>query len=334
MVPRTVRLAFFGLAASVASVSAAHAQANVCGTDVQVTGGVTAGDYDPFSPTAVTFGGVTLTFTRNVGGGGAKTQTMAFYMRQPAGSPGGNQVIWPDSGANVLFTAGGFVPTFGNPNSPSQPTGIGVVNWGGAAQPHVITRTVQVTIDPNYDPVAQPTIDFDLVYVCKGTGGFAEVTAPVTLSGVIHIAIRVLSGLQASYAGPALDFGDISELNSGGPVRSGLFHVRSSGAYTVSLTSGNHFLMTYPSGPSSPGAGTVGYSANFIGQSLQYGSETYVAPTCHRAGTGAVQYIPISVALLEGGVGKTPSPNYQDTLTVTFSPIDDPGTSQPSCTSP
>lgn len=333
MLSRTVRSALLGLAIALFGASVAHAQANICGTDVQVTGGVTAGNYDPFSPTPVTFSGVTLTFTRNVGGAGAKTQTMAFYMRQAAGSPSGNQVIWPDTSQNILFTAGGPVPTFNNPNSPSQPPGVAVVNWGGAAQPHVITKTVQVTIDPNYDPVAQPTIDFDLVYICKGTGGFQDVSSPVTLAGVIHISINVLSGLQASYAGPALDFGDLSEVTSGGAVEQGLFHVRSSGAFNITLTSGNHFLMTYPSGPSTPGAGTIGYALTFVGQTRQYGNEIFSIPTCHRAGTNAVQYIPIIATLLEGGLGKTPSPTYVDTLTVTFSPIADPGTSQPYCSS-
>jgi hypothetical protein len=302
---------------------------------VQVTGGTTAGSYDPFSPTPVTFGGVSLTFTRAIAAsGGGKTQTMHFYMRQPLGSPAGNQVIWPDTSENILFTAGGFAPTFNNPSSPSQPSGVATVDWGGAAQPDVMVKTVQVTIDPSYDPVAQPTIDFDLVYVCKGTGGYANVSTPVALSGVIHISIRVLSGLQVSYAGPALDFGDLSEVTTGGAVESGLFHIRSSGAYTIDLVSGNHFLMTYAGGPSAPSSGTIGYSLGLVGQTLQYGTESFSTPTCHRAGTNAVQYIPITATLLEGGVGKTPSPSYVDTLTVTFSPIDDPGTSQPFCSSP
>jgi len=332
MLLRTVGSAVLAFAAL---FSASTAHAIDCGSDVQVTGGVTAGDYDPFSPTAVTFSGVSLTFTRAIAAsGGGKTQTMHFYMRQPLGSPAGNQVIWPLTGDNVLFTEGGFAPTFNNPSSPSQPTGVATVDWGGAAQPDVITQTVQVTIDPNYDPVAQPTIDFDLVYVCKGTGGYSNVTSPVTLAGVIHISIRVLSGLQASYAGPALDFGDLSEVSSGGAIESGLFHVRSSGAFNITLTSGNHFLMTYPGGPSTPGPGTIGYSLTFVGQTRQYGNETFSIPTCHRAGTNAVQYIPITATLLEGGVGKTPSPTYMDVLTVTFSPIDDPGTSQPFCSSP
>ena len=331
---RTVGSVVFASAVALFSASTAHAVP--CGSDVQVTGGVTGGDYDPFSPTPVTFGGVTLTFTRAIAAvGGGKTQTMHFYMLQPTGSPPGNQVIWQDSGENILFTVGGTVPAFGNPNSPNQATGIATADWGGAAQPDVLVETVNVTIDPNYDPVAQPTIDFDLVYICKGTGGYTDVGAPgVTLAGVIHISIRVLSGLQASYAGPALDFGDLSEVVSGGAIESGLFHIRSSGAFNVTLTSGNNFLMTYPGGPSSPGAGTIGYSLTFVGQTRQYGNQTFTIPTCHRAGTNAVQYIPITATLLEGGVGKTPAPSYADQLTVTFSPIDDPGTTQPFCSSP
>jgi len=332
MLLRIVRVTVLAFAAAVFSASAAHAVN--CGSDVQVTGGVTAGNYDPFAPNPVTFGGVNLTFTRAIAAsGGGKTQTMHFYMRQPLGSPAGNQVIWPDTSENILFTAGGTVPSFNNPSSPNQPTGVATVDWGGASQPDVIVKTVQVTIDPSYDPVAQPTIDFDLVYVCKGTGGYDNVNSPLTLGGVIHISINVLSGLQASYAGPALDFGDLSEVTSGGAVEQGLFHVRSSGAFNVTLTSGNHFLMTYPAGPSTPGAGTIGYAVTFVGQTRQNGNETFSIPTCHRAGTNAVQYIPITATLLEGGLGKTPSPTYVDTLTVTFSPIADPGTSQPFCSS-
>lgn len=334
MLLRALRVVFFAVIAWCA-VGAGAANAQLCGSDVVVTSGPVAGTYDPFSPTPVTFGTVSLTFTRAVNSvGGGKTQTMAFYMLQPTGSPSGNNIIWPDTGQDILFTQGGTVPVLNNPPTASQPAGVATLSWGGAGQPDTLVRTVTVTLDPSFDPVAQPTINFDLVFVCKGTGGYGDVTTPGTLTGVIQISIRVLSGLQASYAGPALDFGDISELTSGGLVRNGVFHIRSSGAYTVALSSGNHFLMTYPAGPSSPGAGTIGYSLSFIGQTLQYGTETFTAPTCHRAGTNAVQHIPISVTLLEGGIGKTPSASYADMLTVTFSPLDDPGTTQPFCSAP
>jgi hypothetical protein len=41
---------------------------------------------------------------------------------------------------------------------------------------------------------------------------------------------------------------------------------------------------------------------------------------CNRAGLGG-QYLPITVSLKEGGLAKTPSSDYRDTLTVTVTPL-------------
>jgi hypothetical protein len=337
MPSRPLRVAMLVLGVMLGFASAAHAQPGPkppCGSDVIVTSGAVSQVFDPFDPNPLNVGTVTLSFTRlAASSGGGKTQSIAFYMQQPVGSPLGNQVIWLETGENILFTEGGLQPTLNSPPSASQPAGVAVIQFAGAAQADTQVKTVQVILDANFDPVAQSTINFDMVFVCKATGNtFSDVTVPDTRDGVIRIAIRVLSGLQASYAGPALDFGDISEETSGGLTRNGVFHIRSSGAYTIELSSGNHFLMTYPgSGQTTPGPGTVGYSLSFLGQTLSNGDESFAITECRRAGTTSVQYIPISVTLEEGGVGKTPSPTYQDTLTVTFSPFDDPGTTQLQC---
>src|SRR5436189_1664 len=81
-------------------------------------------------------------------------QNMAFYMQQPSGSPSGDQLIWPDTGQNILFTEGGPHPTINFPPTSSQPPGVALVNWGGAAQPDTIVKTVSITLDPGFDPAA------------------------------------------------------------------------------------------------------------------------------------------------------------------------------------
>lgn len=336
MVWRTIRLAALAVLGMGATISAANAMA--CGSDVRVTSGPVSGVFDPFSPVPVTFGSVTLTFTRAINStGGGKTQNMAFYMQQPAGSPSGDQVVWPDTGQNILFTAGGPHPTINFPPTAAQPSGVALVNWGGAAQPDTITKTVSVTLDPGFNPAASETINFDLIFVCKGTGGFTDVSTPQTLVGVIQISIQVLSGLQASYAGPALDFGEIGQVSNAqasGHSVAGQFQVKSSGAFTVALSSGNHFLMTFPSGPStSPNSGTVQYELGFGGQTMSFASQTFTTLSCHRVGVTAPVFLPVAAKLIEGGQGKTPAPNYQDMLSVTFTPLVDTATGSVNCQS-
>jgi spore coat protein U-like protein len=155
--------------------------------------------------------------------------------------------------------------------------------------------------------------------------------------GVIQISIQVLSGLQASYAGPALDFGEIGQVTgaqASSHLVNGQFQVKSSGAFTVALASGNHFLMTYPSGPStSPNLGTVQYELGFGGQTMSYAQQTFTSLSCHRVGVNTPVFLPIAAKLLDGGQGKTPSPNYQDLLSVTFTPLVDTATGSVDCQS-
>jgi hypothetical protein len=146
----------------------------------------------------------------------------------------------------------------------------------------------------------------------------------------------VLSALQASFVGPALDFGEIGGLTTAAlpstpnsvKQRTGSIRVASSGPYSVALTSANQFQMTYPGGSLATANQRIPYSLDFLGQTRTTASPTFTTVTCQRAGLSG-QYLAVTPTLAEGGAGKAPAPNYQDILTVTVTPLAVPPPSTP-----
>jgi hypothetical protein len=151
----------------------------------------------------------------------------------------------------------------------------------------------------------------------------------------ISFPITVLSALQASFAGTALDFGEVGTVTlAQAPTTTtgtgNYIRVQSSGAYTVTLQSQNAFRLFHPSG-----GGTalerIAYSLKFLGQTRN--NVTHPATNaisfnqnCARAGVGAAfeDRLYLMATLDEAGQGKTPSlgGNYTDSLTVTITPQD------------
>ncbi len=294
--------------------------------------------YDPFGSAGLQNVIIPLNLTRATGGGGKKTQEAYFILVQPPGSPVVQvQATIPGGSTynNILYTTGsvpGGIPVISNV-TPGQLA----YNFGGAAQPDTVQVNLQVSVPPNTDLSAGLPITFDIIYVCKGTGGLADVLTPATLPQAVTINVNVLSALQASYVGtPTLDFGEVGAVNNTQVLaaaatytKSGNIRVASSGPYVVSMTSANNYRLSFngTAGAIVP-AQSLAYAATFA-QNTRTGvsggalaGQVPITRTCARAGVGGL-LLPLSVTLKEGGLGpvtKTAAPNYSDTLTITISP--------------
>lgn len=305
------------LAASLGGASVAAAQSCSLSGIGSGTGTI---NYDPFNPQPIANISTNITFTRPAQQGGAKTQSARFYFIQPAGQPA-YQILF--NGANVLYSDPFTnAPTLSNTGSIS-PTSAGtaIQVWGTASDPNTFIIPLVITVPPGLDLPASQQINFDVRYVCKGTGGLSDVNSPLVLPGAITFNINVLSALQASYAGPAMDFGEVGTTTTstvlGAPAtytRPGQIRVASSGPYSVAMTSTNNYRLL------AGGTGSLNYETKFLGQTLNPGASNFNTQTCSRAGLTGIN-LPISTRLLEGGQGKAPSPTYSDTLNVTITPL-------------
>jgi spore coat protein U-like protein len=252
-----------------------------------------------------------------------------FYFVQPAGTPA---YAINYSGSSILYT----LPASHSLSLTSPPSGTVFTDFAGAGAADTLTLSLVVTIPGNLNLTAGDPIVFDIRYICEGGGGMQDVTSPATLTAAMTIKINVLSALQASYSGPALDFGEVgavADAQASAHSVTGNIRVASSGPYTVRLSSTNAYRMTYPGGGLGTAAQTIGYDTRFLGQTRNNASPTFTTVTCTRAGIGG-QNLPITVTLQEGGVTKVPASNYMDTLTVTVTPLAVPyGGSTVSCAS-
>ncbi|MET0376682.1 MAG: hypothetical protein ABW128_20815 [Rhizorhabdus sp.] len=306
----------------------ALAQTTACGVTGQAQAASTI-TYDPFGPNGLQQVTIPLVLTRYVGSGGAKTQSVNFVLTKAVGTPN-YQVLY--MGSSVLYTEGA---TGGHPMIDAQVAGEINYNFGGSSAPDVSTPfNLLVTVPSGLDLSAGQPIRFDILYVCKGTGGLRDVTAPTKLTNAIQININVLSALQASYVGPALDFGEIgtktsTQVASDPGTKTGYIRVASSGPYSISMRSQNGYKLTYSGGSTSVAAQSIGYQASLLGQTRSAANTASITQVCSRAGLAGTMpsqgiRIPLLVTLLEGGVGKLPAPTYQDNLVVTITPLLDP----------
>lgn len=283
--------------------------------------------YDPFGATGVQQVNLNLTVTRNQNSGN-KGQWYNFILTSPV-VPAGMTVsanIGGTTYSNILYSEGAIpsgLPTLTATNLSGQ----ALADFGGAAQPNTMNISMQVTIPPGTDLSAAKDISFNIVYVCKGTGGSDSVSSPVTLANAATINIDTLSALRTYYAGEDLNFGEIGQVTTASlastPVRTAITNyisVLSSGAYNVGLSSQNGFLLKNGGGTAND---QIAYQLKFLGN--VYSNVTAPpSPTairdCQRASLTTANQLYLQAGLLEGGTGKNPSPNYTDTLTVTVTP--------------
>ena len=329
------------LGSAVLLASPAEAQVRRCLVTAQSTPAVA--NYDPFNPTALTINNLSITFTRGNGPGGAKPSTIDMYVKAQTSAANGTQLI-PISvvGAgsatglnqNIFYNTPGAVPNITVPlgNTPVP----GVLRWdysGNNAASDIFTVTFNVILPANLDLTASSNIIFDIEYGCNGTGGGPPFSERATATNAFTLSVKVLSALQASYVGAALDFGEVGDKTTADvllapgtystPSSGNHVRVLSSGPYQVEMTSQNTYRLTFPGGNPGTAVQRLNYKALFLGQTVSNAAPTFIAVTCARAGVPASEadLLPIRATLLEGGDGKQVSADYKDVITVTVSPL-------------
>ncbi|MCZ8321404.1 MAG: hypothetical protein O9296_07440 [Novosphingobium sp.] len=331
----------FGLAAMLAGWSG-EALANRCGLET-ANGGTANLVYDPFKNNATTLTVTNLVLRRINGTGGEKTMDINFYLKAQSAALDGMQVTVVSAtglgtpagiGNQIFHNFTGPFPTPSVAVNNTAPPGTFYWNFGGNdPNSDTITLGLAFTIPGNLNIPASTTIPLDIIYACDGTGKGGNFTENGTFSGAFQAQITVLSALQASFVGTALDFQDITNVdNLAAPSRntgtSNHVRVQSSGAYTVSLTSLNGYRLKHPAGSLTVPTERVNYELKFLGTTRNELATTPITQNCARAGVGTgasnEDRLTLVATLREGGVGKTPSPTgpYTDELTVTITPQD------------
>ena len=337
MLISSARLAALAVIAALVGLVAlprtASAQTITCG----ITGSAVAqaAIYDPFSPQGLPTTRVTLTMQRINPAGGGKTAIVAFFLTGQ-GPESNNTVITPISAAgavNIYGTNQNIFYNFGTPGplldlSTNTPPGYMIVEFtGNNTASDSVTVVFDILLPPNLDIAASQTLDFDVNYACSGTGGGPQFEDEGVIPNAVSFPIKVLSGLQASYSGHILDFGEIGDktdtdiaADQASYIRNGWVNVRSSGPYTVDMVSQNGYRMTFPGGNLGDPAQRLLYTATFAGQTVSNASPTFTTVVCQRAGLAAKQ-LPLEATLNEGGASKAPSPDYQDIISITLAPL-------------
>lgn len=313
--------------ALVASPAVGQAQySSVCGVTGDATAPATI-TYDPFAPGGLSQATIPLILQRTRNFVQGRTDQVSLILTAPAGTP---PLTVTYEGFDVLYPEGA---TAGRPRALSGPGAGGEIRYefGGLFSSDLSSPlNLRVSVPPGTDLVAGEPVYFDIVYICSANGLMLDVPVPTRLSRAIRLDVRVVSALQAYYAGSVLDFGEIGDVSTqqvlADPQRyatpaTNSLRVRSSGPFEVQLRSQNDFRLTYPGGNVGDPAQTIRYSVRFLGQDVA-SNAAFGTRTCARAGIGgAAGMLPLRARLTEGGAGKTPSPNYADTITVTFTPI-------------
>ena len=299
-----------------------------------VTGDATAPTtifYDPFSSAGLSQATIPLILRRNRGILLGRTDEVSLILVAPAGTP---RLEVTYQGYPVLYQEGS---TAGRPRAlTSNDNGAGAAGeiryqFGGLfASDYSSPLNLRVTVPPGTDLSAGEPIILDILYICDGAGGQLSVPTPQRAANAVRLEVNTVSALQASYTGSTLDFGEIGGASTAAvqaapdryttPATNAL-RVRSSGPFQVQVRSDNNFRLTYPGGDLASAAQTIGYRIRFLGQDIT-SNASFGTRTCARAGvagTGAA--LPLRATLTEGGADKTPSANYTDTISVTFSPV-------------
>ncbi|MGB3845867.1 MAG: hypothetical protein WA940_08360 [Sphingopyxis sp.] len=349
---RNVSLVLRTIAVPLLSLGFAGAvQAATCGIMGSATASPTL--YDPFNPAGLATTNVQLNLTRINGAGGQKTDIVNFYLKSNSAAADGTIII-PTSVTVEGNTAGtGYdifydysqappivAPTSVIPSAANKFLKIEFTGNNVASDTAVVN--FQISLPANLDLNASTNLPFDAIFACSTTGGGPQTQQTGQISNAVVFPITVLSALQASYAGTALDFGEVGDKTTVDVLAAPATYttptanhvrVRSSGPYTVALTSQNGYKMTFPGGNLATPTHVLNYSLKFLGQTRTAASPTFTTVTCQRAGVPASEadMLPVVATLKEGGQGKLVSPTYSDQLTVTVTPLLSGAPSQQNC---
>lgn len=324
-----------------APASAQQTTCSVIGTSspIQAT-------YDPFSPTGLPTTQITMLLTRQNAVGGGDPRIVNMYLTGPAGANGtqvevvsvtpvGNGSVDAEGiGLDIFYDTGEAKPlVLPTSNTPSAGSRFLKINFtGNNADSDRANVTLNVTLPANADLSAGGLISFDGNYGCFIRGGQGNgIESESFFPNAVNFQITVLSALQATYAGTALDFGEIGDVSTADVNNAPLTYVtppvnyvrvQSSGPYEINLTSGNNYVLTPSGAVTADPLQRVGYRLKFLGQTRSTSNTTPISFVCPRAGVGlaAEDRLYVQAQLAEGGTGKLPSPAYRDTLTVTISP--------------
>lgn len=340
---KSIALRSFALAAAAFGLApSAQAQTTTCG----ITGTSSAAPvlYDPFNPTGLAPTTITLNLTRVNNSGGGDTRIVNFYLRARDNKADGTSIVpiavtgsvlFEGLNQNIFYNFNAPAPTVSPSTvSPSATQRFLKINFtGNNAASDIATVVFQVQLPANLDLNTTTNLAFDAFFGCSIQGGQANQREQIgSFNNAVVFPITVLSALQASYAGAALDFGEVGDKTTTEvlaapnayttpPINS--VRVRSSGPYSVSLTSDNAYRLTFPGGILGTPSNVLNYKVRFLGQERSNANPTFSTVTCQRAGvpTAEADVLPVVATLLEGGSGKLVSPNYSDNLTVTVTPL-------------
>lgn len=321
--------------------TASAATTGDCGITGASTG--TPVTYDPFNPAGLGTTTIALTLTRVNPPGGGFTRSVFFYLRSPTTSANGTEII-PLSvsgnaniygvGLNIFYDTGIPGPNLlGNPTPPPPSSSnryLQVDFTGNNAASDSVVVNFSVKLPPNIDVPAGSTLDYNVLFRCTANPNIDQTGE---IPAAIQFPVTVLSALQAYFAGPALDFGEVgdktdADVTTTPIIKTGYVRVASSGVFTVSMTSDNGYKLTFPGGNLANALQTLGYQTTFLGQTRSPTATTAITATCGRAGVplASGQSLPVTVQLLNGGSTRTPAPTYSDNLVVTLSPVISPTT--------
>lgn len=317
---------FLGLAASLAVFGCSSAAWAQC---VTIDAAHLPLPYNPFSGA-----NINQVVTLNISRRGIITQpgdANLVFLRRPGDSNPYDIVVVSDDGgsggSSVLYSPPGPILSTGNNNA-----GEVDMAFGGLIGPNERTAQVRFTAPVNIDLTAgEIELRFDVKYLCEHQ--IIGTSTGTNSSGLI-IRLTVLSALQASFVGAALDFGEIGHLTRAQAItapdavkkRSSFLRVASSGPYSIRATSQNGWRMTQDGSTTSDANKRIDYEFSLAGRTARPGTD-FVTKVCARASV-AGEYLPVSVMLLDGGAGKASSPLYEDIVEVTFTPLG--ATEQPS----
>jgi hypothetical protein len=323
------------LAILAGSLIAMRSDAAICGLQGSATG--QASVYNPFLGGALPKSRISLNVTRINPTGGGRTALVAFYLTARTATAANNVAInavsfQPTGGINIyglnqniFYNTGSAAPSL--LLNTRTPVGYAIVDFGGnTSGSDNLTLTFDIALPANLDVAASSRLAFDLNYRCSGAGGGKPFEETGSITDALSFPIKVLSGLEASYSGHVLDFGEVGTMtdadiskNQIAFTKSGWVNVRSSGAFTLKLTSQNGYRLTFPGGDLSKTSQTLRYTARLAGTAMTSNGSSTATISCVRAGLTTLQ-IPISAELNEGGSLKAASSSYSDILSITVSP--------------
>lgn len=316
---------------SLTGIMSSAAWAASCG--ISGSSASTPVNYDPFNPAGLGTTTVTLSLTRQNPPGGGFTRSVFFYLQSPTPSANGTEIRAVSatgsvkifgSGLNVFYDYGGIGPNLNISPPASTNRYLQIDFTGNNAASDTVQVIFTIQLPANLDAVAGSSLGFDLHFRCEASSKIDETGS---IGNAISFPVRVLSALQASFAGPALDFGEVgdrtdAEVIASPIIKTGYIRVASSGVFNVTMASTNGYKLTFPSGDLSQASQTLGYQVKFLGETRSPFAANLISKPCGRAGVplASGQSLPIEVRLLNGGSNRTPAPNYSDSLVVTLSP--------------